>query len=144
MPSDYERIPTALRQEIAQRAKHRCEYCRCPDEFSPDSFTVDHIKPRQLGGATTTENLAWACFGCNGRKYTRTVYPDPQTGQEIALFNPRQQNWTEHFDWSEDLTQLLGPTPCGRATIAALALNRPGVVNLRRLLILAGLHPPNQ
>ncbi|MEQ8957154.1 MAG: HNH endonuclease signature motif containing protein, partial [Coleofasciculus sp. C2-GNP5-27] len=78
MPSDDERIPTALRQEIAQRAKHRCEYCRCPDEFSPDSFTVDHIKPRQLGGATTTENLAWACFGCNGRKYTRTVYPDPK------------------------------------------------------------------
>jgi 5-methylcytosine-specific restriction endonuclease McrA len=104
MPSDYERIPTALRQEIAQRAKHRCEYCRCPDEFSPDSFTVDHIKPRQLGGATTTENLAWACFGCNGRKYTRTVYADPKTGQEIALFNPRQQNWTEHFDWGEDFS----------------------------------------
>jgi 5-methylcytosine-specific restriction endonuclease McrA len=72
MPSEYERVPTALRQEIAQRAKNRCEYCRCPDAFSPDSFTVDHIKPRQLGGATIAENLAWACFGCNGRKYTRT------------------------------------------------------------------------
>jgi 5-methylcytosine-specific restriction endonuclease McrA len=100
MPSEYERIPTTLRQEIAQRAKNRCEYCRCPDAFSPDSFTVDHIKPRQLGGATIAENLAWACFGCNGRKYTRTVYPDPQTGQEIALFNPRQQIWAEHFAWS--------------------------------------------
>ncbi|MBC6473749.1 MAG: hypothetical protein GDA48_13800 [Hormoscilla sp. GM102CHS1] len=74
----------------------------------------------------------------------RTVYPDPQTGEEIALFNPRKQNWTEHFNWSEDLIQLIGQTPCGRATIEALALNRPGVVNLRQLLLLAGLHPPDE
>ncbi|MGC9525206.1 MAG: HNH endonuclease [Limnospira sp.] len=144
MSPESERVPATLRQEVARRAKNQCEYCRCPDAFSPDSFTVDHIRPRKLGGATIAENLAWACCGCNARKYTRTVYPDPQTGEEVALFNPRRQSWTEHFHWSEDLTQAIGHTPCGRATIAALALNRPGVVNLRRLLILAGLHPPDE
>jgi hypothetical protein len=95
-----------------------------------------------LGGATTLENLAWACFGCNGRKYTKVTAVDPLTQQEVSLFNPRQQNWDEHFFWSEDFTQMVGQTTSGRATIAALGLNRPGVINLRRLLVSVGLHPP--
>ncbi|HEY9879718.1 MAG TPA: HNH endonuclease signature motif containing protein [Leptolyngbyaceae cyanobacterium] len=142
MPPESERVSPGLRQEVSKRAKQLCEYCRCPAEFSPGSFTIDHIKPRQLGGETTLQNLAWACFGCNGRKYTRTTYVDPVTGQDAALFNPCQQNWHEHFAWSQDATQVIGQTPCGRATVAALALNRPGVISLRRLLASAGLHPP--
>jgi 5-methylcytosine-specific restriction endonuclease McrA len=142
MPPERDRIPASLRQEVAQRAKHRCEYCRCPDEFSPDSFTVDHIEPQQRGGATISQNLAWACCGCNGRKYTKTTGVDPLTSQDVDLFNPRQQPWHEHFAWDADVTQMIGISPCGRATVQSLALNRPGVVNLRRLLASAGLHPP--
>ena len=142
MPPESKRVPPNLRREVAQRANQLCEYCRYPDEFSADSFTIDHIQPRQLGGATTLENLAWACFGCNGRKHTKTNYIDPATGESVTLFNPRQQTWHEHFSWNKDTTQLVGQTPCGRATIDALALNRPGVTNLRRLLASAGLHPP--
>ena len=142
MPPDSERVPSNLRREVAQRAQGLCEYCLCPEAFSPDSFTVDHIQPRQIGGPTTLDNLAWACFGCNGRKFTKTASVDPLTGKAAPLFNPRQQNWDEHFAWSEDATQLTGQTPVGRATIEALSLNRQGVVNLRRLLASAGLHPP--
>lgn len=58
MLSDSGRVSAALRQIVATRAKNYCEYCRCPEEFSPDSFTVDHIKPRQASGETTQENLA--------------------------------------------------------------------------------------
>ena len=142
MPSN-DRVSVALRQKIATRAKNYCEYCRCSEEFSTDSFTVDHIKPRQACGETEPENLAWSCSGCNSRKYTRTHYPDPETGEKVALFNPRQQFWSEHFDWSNNFTEVVGKTPCGRATINALGLNRPGVVNLRQLLTSAGLHPPD-
>lgn len=142
MPPDSDRVPASLRREVAQRAQQLCEYCRCPEAFSPDSFTIDHIQPRQLGGATTLENLAWACFGCNGRKFTRTAFPDLLTGETVPLFNPRSQIWDEHFAWSEDATQLIGRTPCGRATVEALALNRPGVLLPWRLLASAGLHPP--
>ncbi|MEH1865930.1 MAG: hypothetical protein V7K69_13125 [Nostoc sp.] len=60
----------------------------------------------------------------------------------MALFHPRQQLWLEHFSWNDDSTQVIGKTPCGRATVSALQLNRVGVVNLRRLLTSAGLHPP--
>ncbi len=59
----------------------------------------------------------------------------------MDLFNPRQQKWSEHFEWAENFTQLRGKTACGHATVVALKLNRPGVVNLRQLLAAAGLHP---
>lgn len=74
MPLDSERVPPSLRRKVAQRAQKLCEYCRCPEAFSPDSFTIDHIQPRQVGGPTASENLAWACFGCNGRKFTKTTH----------------------------------------------------------------------
>lgn len=38
--------------------------------------------------------------------------------------------------------QIIGLTPTGRATVEALRLNRPEVVNLRRLLFAHGEHPP--
>ncbi len=142
MPPDAERVSSALKQAVLNRAKNICEYCRCLGDYCPDTFTVDHIQPRHSGGETNLNNLAWACFGCNGRKQGRTKYRDPQLNQIVPLFNPRQQIWAEHFDWSEDQIQVIGKTDCGRATIAALDLNRLGVTNLRRLLIASGLHPP--
>ena len=142
MSAEFERVPAALRRTVASRAKNLCEYCRCPEEFSPDSFTVEHIKPRQAGGETISENLAWACFGCNSRKHTKIRHFDRETKQEVALFHPRQQLWLEHFTWNNDFTKIIGKTPCGQVTVEALQLNRVGVVNLRRLLNSAGLHPP--
>jgi len=44
--------------------------------------------------------------------------------------------------WSPDASLIVGLTPIGRATIAALALNRAGLLNLRRVLSRAGEHPP--
>lgn len=139
---EEKRVSLTLRRTVASRAKNLCEYCQCPEAFSPDSFTVEHIQPRQAGGKTITDNLAWACFGCNGRKHIKTSHTDPETQQEVALFHPRRQRWSEHFSWNDDFTQMIGKTPCGRATIEALQLNRGGVVNLRRLLTSAKLHPP--
>lgn len=139
-----ERVPEAIRRIVGARAGDYCEYCRCFGQFATESFTVEHIKPRQAGGETTLENLAWSCFGCNSHKHTKTQAIDPQTNQKEPLYNPRQQVWTEHFCWSSDFTQIIGKTPCGRATVEALRLNRAGVVNLRRLLSMAGLHPPEE
>jgi len=143
MPPDSDYLSAATREQVAQRANHRCEYCLCPDEFSPDSFTIDHIYPRALGGGNNIGNLAWACFGCNGRKHSKTSGEDPQTQNVVNLFNPRQQSWVENFRWLNDELILMGKTSCARATIETLSLNRAGVVNLRSLLKLAGLHPPS-
>jgi len=67
---------------------------------------------------------------------------DLVTGETAALFNPRTQRSEEHFAWNDDFTLMIGLTATGGATIAALQLNRPGLVNLRRLLMQAGQHPP--
>ena len=131
-----------LRQAVAQRAGNRCEYCRCPADFSSDDYAVEHILPRSRSGGDDPANLAWSCQGCNSRKFTATQASDPVTGSVVPLFHPRQDRWSDHFAWSEDATLLMGLTPKGRATVQRLQLNRPNVVNLRRGLAALGQHPP--
>jgi hypothetical protein len=135
-------IPAELRRVIADRGQHCCEYCRTQARYSADSFTVDHIIPRSLGGSTTAENLALCCYGCNQHKPKRTAASDPVTDALVQLFHPRQQRWDAHFAWNDAFTIMLSLTPTGRGTIAALQLNRPGLVNLRRVLYAIGAHPP--
>jgi hypothetical protein len=135
-------IPAELRRQVADRAQHCCEYCRTQARYASDSFTVDHIIPRSLGGPTTADNLAHCCHGCNQHKSKRTDAADPVTDSRAPLFHPREQHWKEHFAWNDDFTLMLGLTPTGRATISALQLNRPGLVNLRRVLYAMGEHPP--
>jgi hypothetical protein len=52
-------------------------------------------------------------------------------------------NWQEHFIWSDDFLEIIGISPTGRATVKALVLNRVGVISIRSLLLIVGLHPPN-
>lgn len=135
-------VSAALRRLVTARAAACCEYCRCQTTYAAQSFSIDHIIPRQAGGLTQDDNLALACQGCNGHKATRTMALDPVSGVLTTLFHPRQQRWGEHFKWSEDCTEIIGLTPIGRATVAALHLNRSGLVNMRRILYAAGEHPP--
>lgn len=41
----------------------------------------------------------------------------------VSLFNPRRDDWNEHFEWNHDGTLIIGKTAIGRATIKALQLN---------------------
>ena len=135
------RITSRQKEQVAQRASYLCEYCLSQLNYSPDPFSVEHIWPYSLAGTNQLNNLAFSCQGCNGRKYTSTSAIDPVTGQTSPLYHPRQHQWTEHFTWSDDKSLIIGLTPTGRATIIKLALNREGVVNLRRLLHAIGKHP---
>lgn len=137
-----ERLLTrAVRRQVASRAGHRCEYCHTPEACSVASFTVDHIQPQAAGGTHDLENLAWACAGCNAAKHVRQRGDDPVSAGSAALFNPRRQIWREHFAWSEDGLEILGITGTGRATVNAMVLNRPGLMNLREMLDVVGRHP---
>jgi len=140
MPSEH--VPAALRRQVSLRAKGLCEYCRCASYFTNASFHCEHITPREGGGETTLDNLAWACPWCNAHKYTKTHAPDPQTRRMVPLFNPRRQRWSRHFAWSEDSMIIIGRTAMGRATAEALQLNRLELLNLRRALRAIGEHPP--
>jgi hypothetical protein len=137
-----ERVPAALRTAAAVRARDCCEYCRSQARFAMQAFAIEHIDPRSQAGATSLENLALACQGCNGHKYNKTHSFDPVSGETVALFHPRKQSWRDHFTWNDDCTLIVGLTPTGRATVEALRLNRAGLVNLRRVLYAGGEHPP--
>lgn len=131
-----------LKQKVAERGRHCCEYCLSQARFATQSFSIEHIKPRSQGGDTSLENLALACQGCNAHKYTKTEAYDFITEKLMALYNPRQQQWHEHFQWNHDFSIIIGISPTGGVTVEALQLNRDGLVNLRRILYQAGSHPP--
>lgn len=135
-------ISDRLRSIIRHRAKGYCEYCLCPAELTSAPFHCDHVLPVSAGGGSTLDNLAWACPSCNQQKHTKIDALDPQTTHEVPLFHPRHQRWDQHFRWSEDLLCIVGQTPIGRATVEALNLNRPEIINLRKLMISEGEHPP--
>lgn len=140
--SEY--IPAKLRNLVLKRSNGICEYCRIPEDFSPQPFCFEHILPKFSGGKTSSENLARACQGCNAFKATRTEFYDELTDETVSLFNPRLSSWSEHFVWNEDFTEIIGITPHGRATVKALKINRRGLKNLRRVLFQTGFHPPNE
>jgi 5-methylcytosine-specific restriction endonuclease McrA len=137
------RIPDRLRQQVIERAQGRCEYCQTQQVIVVE-MEIDHIVPGSVGGETALENLCFACVGCNGFKLDYQVGIDPETKQEVALFNPRTQPWSAHFRWSENGQQIIGTTATGRATVVRLRMNRDGVVEARQRWVAAGWHPPKE
>ena len=75
------------------------------------------------------DNLALACVSCLLRKGDRFHATDPGTGETVPLFSPRQDQWETHFKWRG--TEIIALTAVGRATIAALDLNRPLIRAIR-------------
>ena len=138
-----ERVRAATKRLVELRASQRCEYCRTPARFVPKALSVEHVIPRSRHGSPADNNLALACQGCNNHKYVRVEAEDPVGGGTVPLFHPRRDRWPVHFVWSQDGTEMLGLTPVGRATVEVLRLNRPGLIELRRLLVMAKLHPPS-
>jgi hypothetical protein len=86
------------------------------------------------------ENLALACVSCSLRKGARQEAVDPDTGQSVDLFDPRALDWSSHFLVTEDL-YVVGLTATGRATVAALQMNRPLAVAIRRAEVALRLSP---
>lgn len=133
-------IPVALRRLVIQRADNRCEYCGISQTGQVATFHIDHVVPSVAGGETSVENLALACVSCSLRKGARQKIEDPVAGDRVLIFNPRQQDWKEHFSWHD--VQVVGLTKVGRATVEALDLNRPTMVAIRSEEALLGRHPP--
>lgn len=71
-----------------------CGYCwirmtRTPN--SPRTCTVDHRKPRALGGKDVPENFILACLVCNGRK---GLMSEAQFRQHLATWKALAQRLT--------------------------------------------------
>lgn len=138
------KVPTKLLAKIRKQARFRCGYCLCSETLLGMPMEIEHLISLAAGGTDDEENLWLSCRRCNGFKGILTQAIDPLGGQLTNLFNPRGQQWQEHFQWSEDGTQILGLTEGGRATVEALKLNNPEIVVTRRLWVSVGWWPPSE
>ena len=131
-------MQAALRRLVEERAGNRCEYCHLHHDFQPlTPFHVEHIIARQHGGSDSSDNLALACHRCNFHKGPNLAGIDPETGAMTRLFNPRQDNWKEQFEFRN--ARIIGITAIGRTTAALLQMNTPDRIELRNDLLSAGL-----
>ena len=120
----------ALRAFVIRRAGNRCEYCRLhQDDFPIASFQIEHVIAKQHGGSDDEINLAWSCPRCNAFKGPNLSGLDPRDGTLVALFNPREHIWEEHFTMIG--FEIVGLTPSGRATVVTLNMNETPRLELR-------------
>lgn len=132
-------IPAALRRQVYDRANGCCEYCLIPEVATFAIHEIDHIIAEKHGGATTEDNLALACTICNKYKGSDLASIDPETGDIVGLYHPRQDLWVENFQLQgAEFTHL---TTKGLVTIRLLQLNRREKVAERQVLIQAGIFP---
>ncbi len=133
-------IPDALRRLVATRANFRCEYCRAPEIGTFYSLQIDHITSLKHDGETESDNLAYACTLCNRNKGTDLGTRLEKDGAIIPFFNPRTDDWFEHFE-ADANGMIIPKTLVGKATVKILGMNHADSIIERRLLAAAGRYP---
>ena|SRR5687767_6406108 len=115
---------------VAQRAAHRCEYCRAPEAVFNFPFEVEHVLPPGRGGQDIESNWALSCRSCNLYKSIH-----------IEALDPRRDVWTDHFGVTLENGQIVGITDVGRATVARLQMNTAAQLQARHQWIRLHLFP---
>jgi len=127
----------ALRELVRRRAGERCEYCLLPQPAARFfTFHIEHIRAKQHGGQDIESNLALACPDCNAHKGPNLTSVDPLTDTVVPIFNPRTDDWRNHFVRQQAL--ILGLSAIGRATAELLNMNEAQRVEMREELLANG------
>lgn len=138
-----EYIPVETDRRVRDAARHRCGYCLSPRHLVMGRLEIEHVIPLGRGGTNDEDNLWLSCSLCNRAKGDRVEAADPETGAVVPLFHPRRERWADHFAWADGGLRIVGRTPTGRATVAALHLDSDeDAILVRSYWVLAGWHPP--
>ena len=129
------------REAIESRAGRRCEYCRAPQPATGIRYHLEHVFPESLGGTDEADNLALACPTCNYYKSNHLLGLDEDGMAGRPLFNPRKDQWHEHFEFDSSTLRLKGKTASGKGTVNRLHLNDSMQLEARRLWVELGLYP---
>ena len=133
-------VPEELSRAVRARSGARCQYCLMHESLQGATFHIEHVIPQGRGGRSDLENLALACPGCNLHKASRITAIDPTTGEEVPLFHPIRQSWSQHFRFKG--YRIEGLTAVGRATVEALNLNHSRRQHIREVEAAFGMYPP--
>lgn len=132
-------INEELRRLVAKRADYLCEYCLTAEADRSSIHQIDHIISLKHGGATTAENLAYACVFCNLQKGSDLGSIIWRTRELVRFFNPRTDQWSKHFQLNEATIQPL--TDIGEVTARILDFNSTERIVERQALIEVGRYP---
>ena len=132
-------LPKSLKIQVARRAHFRCEYCRMAESVSFFSFHVDHIKSLKHGGRSELQNLAYCCPDCNFFKGSDIATFLSDDKHIVRFFNPRKDNWDDHFDLQDG--SIYGKTDIGISTAGIFKFNEPERLIFRKQLIFFSLYP---
>ncbi|WP_443641053.1 HIT domain-containing protein [Candidatus Njordibacter sp. Uisw_039] len=80
-------VSGTVRYEVLKNAKYRCELCGISADVK--SLEVDHIIPRNHGGADDITNFQALCYSCNATKRDRD---DTDLRGIAATYNQREDN----------------------------------------------------
>lgn len=135
-------LSESLRRSVVRRAGHLCEDRLVHEEDLYHGCEVDHIISLKHRGASTIENLAYACFHCNRHKGTDIASLSLRSGVLVRLFNPRTDRWGQHFFHNSGRIESL--TEIAEVTALVLDFNHPERVAFRSLLAESGRYPSIQ
>ena len=125
-------IPAELRRVAIDRADGRCEYCRIREADTFLGCQIDHIIAEKHKGQTTAENLAFTCTFCNRHKGSDIGSIAHSTGEFTRFYNPRTDNWNDHFEFNDFVIEPI--SPIGETTESILQFNVEERVLERRVI----------
>ena len=103
-----------------------CGYCGVTETEVGARLTIDHFVPQDAGGSDALDNLVYACHACNMHKSAAWDALSP------PVLHPLRADMALHIRLqSDDL--LEGLTPEGARHIGTLHLNRPPLVEHRKM-----------
>lgn len=97
------------RKMLYLRDNYTCQYCG--DQFTAKDLTLDHVKPKSLGGDSSWSNLVTCCGTCNWLKGAKAMEPltqpkEPTYWQMVRTakkypYLMRDPAWAEYLGYEE-------------------------------------------
>jgi hypothetical protein len=130
-----------IRLQVWLRASNCCEYCYLHRDSAFFTHEIDHIISLKHNGQDILVNLALACYYCN--RYKGTDIGSIYMGEFIRFFNPRIDNWHEHFEMDLPTATIQPLSPIGEVTATILGFNQVDRIIERQILIASNQYPPD-
>lgn len=116
--------------EVRNRYHFACGYCGATETATGGLLTLDHYKPRSLGGEDSEDNLVYACFKCN--QYKGRFWPDAdQSSRQQRVLHPLLDDLGKHLIENVQTGILEALSDTGRFHIGLLRLNRSQLIKNR-------------
>lgn len=122
-----------IRRLVAKRADYLCEYCLVSEQDTIVGCAIDHIISLKHGGSSNIDNLAYCCVYCNRFKGSDIGSIILDEREFVRFYNPRWDNWREHFKLNNFTIEPL--TNIGKVTARILGFNDQPRLLERKLLI---------